>query len=841
MRSAEVPPDEVERLVALRALAVLDTPPDPVFDRLARLASVALEAPIALVTLIDEDRQWFKARVGVDLEGADREVAFCAHTIVDQHDGPFEVPDTAADERFHDNPFVVGEPYVRFYAGQPLRAPGGQRVGTLCVMDRVPRTLTDQQRTVLVELAALVEDQLAQPSMGSLVDELEERIGQKAFIFDTMQEGLLLHDEDGRIVEWNPATESILGLSADVLAGRERPGPRWSVRHPDGTPWLDDELPAIEVLRTGVPVRGALVQITRPDGTGGWLRISSVPGHRADGSRFSVTTFADVSAELAGARALEQSEELRRATLDALDHGVLLLDLQGQVLLANPAAERIVGWGAEELTDRWRSGQWIPHRESGEPVEVEDRPLVRALATGEAVLDELMSWHRADGERVIVRASVIPLDAGSTDPLLIVTFADVTAERTAQHLLDATWRAAPVGLAVLDERGAVLQANEAFSTHVGLTVDAVVGRPAVGFLHPDDAELARADYAAAFRSGRPTPSRDQRVLLDDGTVRWISATACPISQGDRRLFVVATVDMTERRRLESDLRRFHLLFQHANDIITVLAGDGTPLYASPSSERLLGFPEGYQPAAGILGIVHPDDLPAAAEELRALIDGTRVEEPFVVRVIDARGDVKHLECVGVNLLDEPDVAGVVITSRDVSERQRLSELLAHRATHDDLTGLANRTLFVERLAAALARSDRDGHRVAVCFLDLDDFKEINDRLGHAAGDELLVDVADRLATHARAGDEVARIGGDEFLVLFDPVADQAHALEAATRLVEVVTGEHVITAGRVRSGATAGVAVARPGEGAAALMGRADGALYRAKSAGKARAVLDES
>jgi diguanylate cyclase (GGDEF)-like protein/PAS domain S-box-containing protein len=708
VRSAEVPPDEADRLAALRALAVLDTDLDPVFDRLTHLAAVALDAPIALVTLIDEDRQWNKARVGIDLDHVHRDVAFCAHAIVDDAPGPFVVADTATDERFHDNPFVTGEPFVRFYAGQPVRSPSGHRVGTLCVMDRVPRTLSDRERTMLVELAALVEDQLAQPSLSGLIGDLEASAGQKAFIFDTMQEGLLLHDQQGRIVEWNPATESILGLSAEVLAGREVPGPLWSVRHLDGTPWPEGELPAHEVLRSGEPLRGVLLQITRPDGVTRWLRISSVPAHRPDGSRFSVTTFADV-----------------------------------------------------------------------------------------------------------------------------------TAEQTAKYLLDATWLAAPVGLAVLDENGLLLQANEAFSAQVGVDLADVLGRPAVEFIHDDDAPVARSDYLEAHRTGLPTPSRDQRLVTSDGSARWISSTACPIHQGGRRLFVVATVDMTERRGLESDLRRFHHLFEHANDVITVVAGDGTPLYASPSSERLLGFPDGYQPEAGITGFVHPDDLEAASRELQALIAGTRGDDPYVVRVIDAHGNVKHLECMGVNLLDEPDVAGVVITSRDVSERQRLSDLLAHRATHDDLTGLANRTLFVERLTAALARSDRDGHRVAVCFLDLDDFKEINDRYGHAAGDELLVDVAGRLATHLRNGDEVARIGGDEFLVLFDPVDDEPHALEAAERLVEVVSGGRDLTAGSVWSGATAGVALGRAGEGAAALLARADGALYRAKAAGKARALLD--
>ncbi|VVD71793.1 putative diguanylate cyclase AdrA [Pandoraea morbifera] len=151
-------PDEAARLAALRRYEILDTPPEPAFDRIVRLASYVLGAPISLVSLIDESRQWFKARQGMEAEQTPRSMAFCAHAILD--DEVLVVPDARADRRFADNPLVVGEPNIRFYAGAPLRTPEGHRLGTLCVIDRKPRTLDDEKRALLADLSALVVDEL---------------------------------------------------------------------------------------------------------------------------------------------------------------------------------------------------------------------------------------------------------------------------------------------------------------------------------------------------------------------------------------------------------------------------------------------------------------------------------------------------------------------------------------------------------------------------------------------------------------------------------------------------------------------------------------------------------
>ena len=160
--AAPIPDEEAQRLVALYSCEVLDTDPESDFDDLARVASCVCETPIALVTLIDGHRQWFKARVGLEAVETPREYAFCAHTILE--DRTLVIPDTESDDRFRNNPFVLGPPGIRFYAGAPLETADGYRLGTLCVLDSKPRTvepLTPSQQESLEALARQVTRLLA--------------------------------------------------------------------------------------------------------------------------------------------------------------------------------------------------------------------------------------------------------------------------------------------------------------------------------------------------------------------------------------------------------------------------------------------------------------------------------------------------------------------------------------------------------------------------------------------------------------------------------------------------------------------------------------------------------
>jgi GAF domain-containing protein len=158
MKPASIPQNDARRLKVLWQYEVLDTVPEEVFDDLVELAGAICEAPIALISLVDEARQWFKARVGIDAQETTRDVSFCGHAILQP--GMFIVPDAAKDDRFKDNPLVTGEPHVRFYAGVPLITPDGHALGTLCVLDKQPRELNEDQLKALRLLARLVVGQL---------------------------------------------------------------------------------------------------------------------------------------------------------------------------------------------------------------------------------------------------------------------------------------------------------------------------------------------------------------------------------------------------------------------------------------------------------------------------------------------------------------------------------------------------------------------------------------------------------------------------------------------------------------------------------------------------------
>jgi len=159
MTPAPIPADEAARLQALHQLQLLDSPPEERFERVVRFAAEQLDMPISLVSLIDGQRQWFKARVGLDARQTDRDISFCGHAIMASE--LFVIEDASQDPRFVDNPLVTGAPHIRFYAGAPVNAPNGQRIGTLCVIDTVPRRLGPLERAVLEALRTLVNEAVA--------------------------------------------------------------------------------------------------------------------------------------------------------------------------------------------------------------------------------------------------------------------------------------------------------------------------------------------------------------------------------------------------------------------------------------------------------------------------------------------------------------------------------------------------------------------------------------------------------------------------------------------------------------------------------------------------------
>ncbi|MDX1342112.1 MAG: sensor domain-containing diguanylate cyclase [Reinekea sp.] len=178
MKTPPIPDNEQERLIALRSLSLLDTEPEERFDRLTRMAKRMFKVPIALVSIIDEDRQWFKSSFGVDVSETPRDISFCGHAIVQPE--TLVIPNALADERFYDNPLVTGDPDIRFYAGTPIKTPSGHAIGTLCIIDKVARVFHPEDVEMLEDMARMVEREIAALHLATM-DELTGVSNRRGF------------------------------------------------------------------------------------------------------------------------------------------------------------------------------------------------------------------------------------------------------------------------------------------------------------------------------------------------------------------------------------------------------------------------------------------------------------------------------------------------------------------------------------------------------------------------------------------------------------------------------------------------------------------------------------
>lgn len=295
--------------------------------------------------------------------------------------------------------------------------------------------------------------------------------------------------------------------------------------------------------------------------------------------------------------------------------------------------------------------------------------------------------------------------------------------------------------------------------------------------------------------------------------------------------------------------RFQALVQHSSDMITILDVDGTIRYASPSVATVLGHDLSMLVGTSLTDLLHPEDQELARMFLADLarsqgprstpsrLPGTAKRE---WRIAHANGDWMTVDNVGTNLLREPVIRGLVLNTRDVTEQSVIKQQYMHQAFHDPLTDLANRSLFLYQVGHALARGSRHGQPITILFLDLDNFKTVNDSLGHAAGDRLLVDAARRLASCVRDSDLIARLGGDEFAVLIEDAPDVADVLAVADRIAAALAKPFQLGGKEVFVSASIGISRTSRGETSDELVRNADVAMYVAKTRGKGTHVMFE-
>ncbi len=274
MTAAALPPDESERLALLQALDLLDTSAEPIFDRLTRLVASTLQVPIALISLVDSNRQWFKSRVGLSVSETPREFAFCAHAIL--QDGPMVVGDATQDERFADNPLVTGDPMIRFYAGVPILTRAGKALGTLCAIDSKPRILRQDEIETLIDLADLASKEIQQREANRLARRhlaqtktaIEASEARFRSIFERANLGIALVAPNGGWISVNQTLSDIVGYSQEELVNLTFQ----DITHPDD---LEIDLSLVRQLASGVIDRYQLEKrYLRKNGETVWISLS---------------------------------------------------------------------------------------------------------------------------------------------------------------------------------------------------------------------------------------------------------------------------------------------------------------------------------------------------------------------------------------------------------------------------------------------------------------------------------------------------------------------------------------------------------------------------------------
>src|SRR3712207_3616572 len=486
-----------------------------------------------------------------------------------------------------------------------------------------------------------------------------------------------------------------------------------------------------------------------------------------------------------------------------------------------------------------------------EDLQRQNGALAEAIRTpGIPVKTEVRMRHR-DGTWRFMESTFQSLPDDPNVGGTVINSRDVTGRREAEEALresEEKYRGlvetVQEGIAFVDADEKITYCNSAYARIFGLTPGELAGRSLLEFLDEDGREKV-AEQTALQERGEST-SYELVITAADGREKVLSASGSPVADpgGRFRGAVHAIVDVTEGRRAEEKLReserRLSALLANAPAYVYRCRNEpGWPNeFVSEHARELTGHsPEELTDGRVLFGdLILEEDRQRVWEEVqRALDENRRFALEYTLRRKD--GGVRHVEERGQGVFGENgEVEAIEGVVHDVTERKRMEEKLAHRALHDPLTGLPNRDLLLDRLGQALTRAARSGRRVALLFMDLDNFKYVNDSLGHDAGDGLLMEVSERLRAGLRPEDTVARLGGDEFVVLLEGLKDETEAEEAAARLTEAINRPFCIEGQEVFATFSIGIALNTPdGVLNDDLLRKADTAMYKAKNDGKDR------
>ncbi len=614
-----------------------------------------------------------------------------------------------------------------------------------------------------------------------------------------------------------------------------------------------------EVLRTGAqhhvlgPAARHVVALRARGSVLGALRLSGSPAAGGSLDPAVARQVGDVCALALAATGADGLGTALEAFARAVPIGLSLTDDEDRHLFANEQFAALDGVRAHDHAGR-RVEEVL-----ADPVGAASAAVRRQVrATGRPLLGQDLDLPGPDGASRAFVASYVPVELGDGRVGCGGVVADVTERRRAQEALEASEarlrtlvQTAPDAILGVDAEGRIIEANARIEVLLGFRPDEVVGRP-LEMLVPErfrKAHVSHRGHYVAHPTTRPMGAgRDLFARHRDGHEVPVEISLGSTQTPAGTFTTAVIVDITERRRAEAALReseeRFRVAFEHA-PIGVALVTPRRPwsvLQANPALGELFGVAAGDLVGVRVLTLLEPDELAAAYAALERLLSGRSARETFEARLLRVGGEGAWAS-MSLSLAFHADGSPghLILQVQDVSERKRFEGQLQHLADHDPLTGLFNRRRFEEELARALGTARRYDQPAAVLVVDLDDFKAVNDEHGHAAGDELLAQVAATLRGRLRDTDVVGRLGGDEFAVVL-PQTDDLRASLVAAELVTALGAVCTRAAGdgTARATASIGVAVAAaaPWPEPDELLVRADLAMYEAKEDGRNRAAV---
>ena len=854
---APFPKNEAERLDALRQTQLLDTLPEEAFDDLTRLAAHLCAVPIAAIFLVDEDRQWFKSRLGLNHCETPRDAAFCGHTIL-QPD-VFVVPDTANDPRFAASPLVTEEPHIRFYAGAPLLTPEGLAVGTLCVYDRVPRQLTQEQITALQMLARQAASQIELTRRIARQEQLQAENQAAQEILQQKEQFLLEAQRVAKIGSWEYnvsanrvswSTEMFRLLSFDPALGEPDHEALIMHYHPDDIALHDAML--LQALDNGQPYEYDF-RILPGEGL---MRWGCVMGQTARDETGRVVRIYGTLMDITERKQAEEENARLAAIIENSSDAVLGITLDGTLVSWNPSAERLYGYKEGEII-----GQHVSVLLPAEPRGFFSA-VIQALRRGEQRKNVEVQSRRSDDTWIDTVQTFSPIRNPLGDIVGIAAIGhDVTEQRRAEEAvrrsearLAEAQRVAHIGSWELDAQTKELVFSEEMYALFEMESAGGTLPPAqvLACCHPDELEAHLALVSRSLAECRPFVT-DIRIVRKNGETRWVHVIGEPVTNEQGRLLrlVGTTMDITERVLVEE---RFRVLFEHSPEAHFLLNASGiidcnraavqmfrclgkddltaaSPMSLSPrfqpdgqlSSEKGSAVykaiaQSGTQDFEWLHQRQNGEQFPAKVIVTPVMLNG----EPALLSVIHDLTEQKRAE---QRIRDY-----AIILEFQKQELEQANRELCSLARTDGLTGLKNHRAFQERLLAECETALRHETPLALLLLDVDHFKQFNDTFGHPAGDAVLRQVAQRLERTTRDCDFVARYGGEEFVVVL-PQTDQTGALRAAEHCRRAIeSADWPLRPVTVSIGvATLSLNCA----GSDALIAAADRALYAAKSSGR--------